>query len=147
MQASWWDHPRLGDSVGHRRSDGEIDQWLAWLAKLYEGFAGALGERLFVETPRLLQRIREWRHLTLIQGDAHVRNSFLPKDGTADTLRLFDWDGWRPAVGTKDLAYMIAMHWYPEMRQRTEKVLLDAFHEELLAGGVTGYDRHALQDD
>jgi len=42
---------------------------------------------------------------------------------------------------------MIAMHWYPDMRQRTEQPLLDAFHDELLAHGVTGYDRRALQDD
>jgi hypothetical protein len=42
---------------------------------------------------------------------------------------------------------MIAMHWFPDMRQRAEGLLLAAFHEELLAGGVAGYDRRALQDD
>lgn len=42
---------------------------------------------------------------------------------------------------------MIAMHWYPERRQRTERLLLDAFHHELLAHGVAGYDGRALQDD
>ena len=158
FQAAWWDHPRLGDGIGHRPSDNEFDQWLTWLARQYEEFADALGERLspqrralyeklFAEAPRLVQRIRDWRHLTVIQGDAHVWNCFLPKDGTAETPRLFDWDGWRVAVGTEDLAYMIAMHWYPEMRQRSERPLLDAFHDELLAHGVTGYDRRALQDD
>ena len=94
-----------------------------------------------------MQRTRDWRHMTVIQGDAHVWNCFLPKDGTAETPRLFDWDGWQVAVGTEDLSYMIAMHWYPDMRQRTEQPLLDAFHNELLAHGVTGYDRRALQDD
>ena len=84
--------------------------------------------------------------LTIIQGDAHVWNCFLPKDRT-DTPRLFDWDGWQPNIGADDLAYMIAMHWYPEMRQRAEGGLLDAFHDELLSSGVTGYDRRALQDD
>lgn len=158
FQAAWWDHPRLGDGVGHRPSDGEIDQWRAWLAGLYEGFANALGDRLslrrralyeklFAEAPRLVQRTRAWRHVTVIQGDAHVWNCFLPKDGMPETPRLFDWDGWRVAVGTEDLAYMIAMHWYPDQRQRAELPLLDAFHDELLAHGVTGYDRRALQDD
>jgi hypothetical protein len=92
--------------------------------------------------------------MTIIQGDAHVWNCFLPKEGSdtprlraAETPRLFDWDGWQPNVGADDLAYMIAMHWFPEMRQRAERPLLDAFHEELLAGGVTGYDRRALEDD
>jgi Ecdysteroid kinase-like family len=158
FQAAWWDHPRLGDGIGHRPSDAEFDQWRDWLAKQYEVFADALGDRLsprrralyeklLAEAPRLVQRIRDWRHLTLIQGDAHVWNCFLPKDGAAETARLFDWDGWRVAVGTEDLAYMIAMHWYPERRQRAEQPLLDAFHDELLANGVTGYDRRALQDD
>ncbi len=157
FQAAWWDDPRLGAGVGHRPSDDEFDQWRDWIAKLYERFADALGDRLpaerralydrlFAEAPRLLQRIRSWRHMTIIQGDAHVWNCFLPKDGT-DTARLFDWDGWRVAVGTEDLAYMIAMHWYPDMRRRTEQRLLDAFHDELLDHGVTGYDRQALSDD
>lgn len=157
FQAAWWDHPRLGVDIGTWPSDAEIDQWLAGLAKEYETFADALGERLpprrralyerlFAQAPKLLQRFRSHRHMTIIQGDAHVWNCFLPKNAR-DTPRLFDWDGWQPNIGADDLAYMIAMHWYPEMRQRAEAPLLDIFHEELLAGGVTGYDRRALQDD
>ncbi|HEY4166232.1 MAG TPA: aminoglycoside phosphotransferase [Reyranella sp.] len=166
FQATWWDDPRLGNGIGHRPSDNEIEQWLTWLAKQYEAFADTLGERLpprrralyeklLAAAPRLVQRARSWRHMTVIQGDAHVWNCFLPKDGAVrtprlrapETPRLFDWDGWQVAVGTEDLAYMIAMHWYPDMRQRAERPLLDAFHDELLACGVKGYDRRALQDD
>lgn len=132
-------------------------QWRVWLEKAYREFADALGERLsadrravydklLAEAPRLSQRFRSWRHMTIIQGDGHVWNCFLPKDGS-DTPRWFDWDGWRVAVGTEDLAYMIAMFWYPEMRRRAERPLLDAFHDELMAHGVKGYDRHALQED
>jgi hypothetical protein len=157
FQAAWWDHPRLGREVGTWASDAEIDKWNAELVKEYEAFADALGdrlppyrrelyERLLANASRLQQRYRTHRHQTVIQGDSHFWNCFLPKDRN-DTPRLFDWDGWRISIGAEDLAYMIAMHWYPEMRQRTEKILLDAFHEELLAGGVTGYDRGALQDD
>lgn len=158
FQAAWWDDPRLGNGVGERPSNADIDQWRNWIATQYEAFADALGDRLsphrrslyeklFAAVPKLVQRTRDWRHMTVTQGDAHVWNCFLPKDGTGKTPRLFDWDGWRVGVGTDDLAYMIAMHWYPEMRQRAERPLLDAFHDELLAHGVTGYDRRALQDD
>jgi hypothetical protein len=91
FQAAWWDHPRLGDGIGHRPSAGEIDQRRDWLAKLYEDFADALGERLspqrralyeklFAEAPRLVQRTRDWRHMTVIQGDAHVWE-LLPAEG------------------------------------------------------------------
>lgn len=42
---------------------------------------------------------------------------------------------------------MMAMHWYPERRQRAESRLLDCFHTEIVAQSVVGYDRRALQDD
>ena len=157
FQAAWWDNPRLGAGVGHRPSDDEMAQWRDWQEKAYGKFADALGERLsadrravydklLAEATRLSQRFRSWRHMTIIQGDGHVWNCFLPKDGN-DTPRWFDWDGWRVAVGAEDLAYMIAMFWFPEMRRRAERPLLDAFHEELEAHGVKGYDRQALQED
>jgi hypothetical protein len=157
FQAAWWDHPRLGVDIGAWLTDAELETWLATQIQQYEAFAGALGDRLsaprralyealFAQAPRLLKLLRRRRQVTIIQGDAHVWNCFLPRDN-ADTPRLFDWDSWRAAIGTDDLAYMLALHWYPEMRQRAEGAMLDAFHQELLAGGVTGYDRHALQDD
>lgn len=158
FQALWWDDPRLGTTIGAWPTDAELDGWLAERPKQFQGFADALGDRLparrralyeklFAHAPKLLQRFRSRKHMTIIQGDAHVWNCFLPKDGAADTARLFDWDGWQPNVGAQDLAYMIAMHWYPDRRQHAEERLLDAFHDELLMRGVKGYDRRALQDD
>ena len=76
----------------------------------------------------------------------HVWNVFLPQAGGDDVL-LFDWDRWRIGVGTSDLAYMMALHWFPDHRRRYEGHLLDYYHAELLVHGVTGYDRRALDDD
>ena len=59
-------------------------------------------------------------------------NCFLPRDG-GDDVRLFDWDGWRIGVAASDLAYMMAMHWYPDRRRRLERPLLDRYHATLLA--------------
>jgi hypothetical protein len=158
FQAAWWDHPRLGTGVGTWTSPAERDRFLADIAKAYEAFADALGdrlsphrralyERLFANASRLMPRIDSRKNMTIVQGDGHVWNCFLPREGTADTPRLFDWDGWRPDIGAEDLAYAIAAHWFPEMRQRAEAPLLDAFHDELRAHGVRRYDRRALQDD
>jgi hypothetical protein len=158
FQAAWWDHPRLGADVGGWASRDEQDRWMADLAKEYEVFADALGdrlpvarravyERLFAQAPRLMLRGESRRHMTIAQGDGHVWNCFLPRAETMDTPRLFDWDGWHLGIGAEDLAYMIAMHWFPEMRRRAEGPLLDAFHDELLGHGAKGYDRRALQDD
>jgi hypothetical protein len=42
---------------------------------------------------------------------------------------------------------MMALHWYPDHRRRVERPLLDHYHAEIVAHGVTGYDRRALDDD
>jgi hypothetical protein len=106
----------------------------------------ALFERLLHAAPRLLARYHTHRNVTIVQGDAHVWNSFLPRDG-GDDVRLFDWDLWRIDVASDDLAYMMAMRWYPDLRRRMERPLLDRYHAALVAGGVRGYDRRALDDD
>jgi len=94
-----------------------------------------------------MTRTRSHRNVTIVHGDAHVWNCLVPHDPSADDVRLFDWDCWRLGLGADDLAYMMAMHWYPERRQRLEGRLLDHFHEVLTAHGVQNYDRPALDDD
>ena len=66
---------------------------------------------------------------------------------TLELHRLFDWDCWRVDVAADDLAYMLALHWYPDRRRRMEQHLLDSYHAELLASGVRGYDRAELAAD
>ena len=62
-------------------------------------------------------------------------------------MRLFDWDSWRLGVATEDLAYMMAVYWYPDRRRLMEGRLLDLYHDELQSRGVTNHDRRALNDD
>ena len=42
---------------------------------------------------------------------------------------------------------MMAMHWYPDRRQRFERALLDHYHATLLDRGVQDYTRDALDHD
>ena len=62
-------------------------------------------------------------------------------------MRWFDWDNWGIRRPTSDLAYMMAVHWYPERRQRLERALLDHYHTVLLENGVRNYNRTDLQED
>jgi Ecdysteroid kinase-like family len=157
FHAAWWDHPQLGVSVGTWAKPESVDGQVQRFAERYRRFADHLGDRLsperralyaqlMTEAPRLLLRYQSRRNITVIQGDAHVWNCFLPKDGSED-VRLFDWDGWTLDLATDDLAYMMAVHWYPEQRSRIERALLDHYHEALLANGVQNYCRRALDDD
>jgi len=156
FHAAWWDDPRLGTSIG--TWEDPADPQLAIFATEFARFADRMGdrlsperrkiyERLIAEGKRLNARYHTHRNMTILHGDAHIWNIFLPRDAASDDVRFFDWDGWRLDVATDDLAYMMALHWYPDHRRRHERALLDRYHAELMARGVAGYDRQALDDD
>ena len=155
FHAEWWDDSRLGASIGTWLEPH--DPQIQIFAQEFERFADRVGDRLPAERRRIYERLIECGHrlneryhshrnITIIHGDAHVWNVFLPQAGS-DDVRLFDWDGWRIDVGTRDLAYMMALHWFPDHRRRYEGYLLDHYHAALLAQGVAGYDRRALDYD
>jgi hypothetical protein len=84
---------------------------------------------------------------TLLHGDPHWWNFLYPHEQTTGTTRILDWGSWRIGVATNDLAYMLALQWYPERRWRLERPLLEHYHQRLIAGGVTGYGWDALWRD
>jgi Ecdysteroid kinase-like family len=155
FQAEWWDDPRLGTSIGTwlPADDCQLESFHAAVTR----FVGHVGDRLspqrfdlykrLIDNGRKLNKRHHSHHnMTIVQGDAHFWNCFIPND-EGDDVRLFDWDCWRIDVGTDDLAYMIAMHWYPDRRSLFEQPLLDCYHAALMAHGVKGYSRQALDDD
>lgn len=156
--AAFWNHPLLGVSIGVFADEAAIERDLSAFAERYGKFADWLGDNLPAErralfeqfiaaAPRLLARYRSRRNLTIAHGDAHAWNCLLPRDSQAGAPRLFDWDSWYITVPTDDLAYLMAMHWYPDRRRRLEQTLLDRYHAALIAGGVQGYDRAQLGED
>jgi hypothetical protein len=158
VHAAWWDDPRLGVSVGSWHDTAAWDQILRRSVDQFTRFTDRfsemmpperrdLYERLFERAPRLLARYHSPRNLTIIHGDAHSWNFFLPRPDGGDGVRLLDWEDWSLDTATDDLAYMMAMLWYPDRRRRIERPLLDHYHAALLAHGVSGYDRQALDDD
>ena len=158
FHAAWWDDKRLGLSIGAWNDLADLASGQRQMTEAVTKFADALGdrftpdkrafyERLIEHTGPLSERYHSHRHMTIVHGDAHVWNCFLPRPGIAGTPRLFDWDSWRVDYATDDLAYQMALHWYPDVRRTRESHLLDAYHDELLKRGVAGYDRRALQDD
>jgi hypothetical protein len=110
--------------------------------------ARALYGGLLAALPALAARV-ETIPATLAHGDAHVWNAMLPRAGAGVGLpaKLVDWEGWHLGIGAWDLAYMMAVQWDREVRQRLEMPLLDHYHRALLVHGVTHYPRDALQQD
>jgi len=158
LHAAWWGDSRLGETVGSFATRDETTAHGEVFAGHYQRFADALGDRLSAERrivydrfiaamPRLLDRYHSRRNLSLAHGDAHVWNFLVPKDANSDDVRPFDFDQWRINVPAHDLAYMIALHLYPERRRDIEGTLLDCYHETLMGLGVAAYDRAALTQD
>ena len=158
LHAAWWDHASLGEAVGTWASAEDSATDMETFAGHYDRFADTLGDRLSEErrllyrrlveqSARLSERYHSRRHVSIVHGDAHTWNFLLPRAGVADTVRIFDFDLWGIDVPTSDLAYMMAMQWYPERRQALERALLNHYHETLIAHGVTGYTRGALDRD
>lgn len=154
IHAAWWDDPRLGVTVGRWRDEAI---WVKEFSMALERFTERFGHLLPAERHELYQQLidrapalsarQHARHsMTVVHGDAHVWNFFLPHDGH-ETVRLLDWEDWHIGAPTDDLAYMMAMLWYPDRRHRLEQPLLDHYHAALVACGIRGYDRETLAED
>ena len=151
FHAAWWDAKEVEPDTALAR---DLRQRLPGF---WANVVDRLGDRLSADRRQLFERffaapphaarMATRKNLSIVHGDAHVWNVFLPNDDSVGQERLFDWSGWRPDLPATDLAYMMAMHWYPERRKRVERPLLDHYHASLLAAGVTGYDRAALDLD
>ena len=155
------------DAQLRERVDAELRTFLddAAMARMgadyrgrYERFAETLGDRLGSRArgdyarvlnarDRLFTPKRLYATYTLAHGDAHVWNLLYPRDVAASSIHLIDWDAWRIGRGAFDLAYMMAVHWYPERRARLEAPLIERYHAGLLAHGVTDYSLDRLWED
>jgi hypothetical protein len=158
FHAFWWRHPRLGREIGAFLDEAALAKMGADYRGRYERFAETLGDRLgsgaravyaraLDGRDRLFTPKRLYATYTLVHGDAHVWNLLYPRDDAASGIRLIDWDAWRIGRGAFDLAYMMALHWYPERRARLEAALIERYHAGLLAHGVTDYSLDQLWED
>lgn len=151
FHAFWWDHSDLGKSIGKAPSNDSIETYTLDMEKRFSGFVDFLGDRLSEDRRKLYQRvlllapgvwrerIRDRKNLTIVHGDAHFW-SFLYPRSNGDKIYIIDWQAWRVDTATDDLAYMIALHWYPERRRSLERTLVRRYHDKLAAYGVKNYD-------
>lgn len=156
FHAFWWEHPHLGHGIGELPTEMSFREIVRVIEKMVVGFVDFLGDRLSPERRKLYEKVlaslphvweRYWRErvatgkgLTLIHGDAHLWSFMYPHNPDTHTIRIIDWQSWRIRRGTDDLAYMIALHWYPERRHALERDLIRRYHTELLQQGVKNYD-------
>jgi hypothetical protein len=160
FHAFWWEHPSLGVEIGKLFDKESLAELEEFVRKGLSAFIDVLGDRLSPnrrkaceETMEFLptfwaRRLTSIERNTLIHGDAHTWNFLHPKDtenGRAYLIDLATSNRIRPP--TNDLAYMMALQWYPERRALMEESLLRRYHSALLSHGVKGYTWEDCQVD
>jgi thiamine kinase-like enzyme len=95
----------------------------------------------------LMERLLMSRGLTIVHNDAHSGNFLLPTDLHRERIYIVDWEQWSLGIGPFDTAYLIALFWYPERRDRFEAELVRFYHNRLQAYGVSGYEWEICWND
>src|SRR5437764_2670567 len=152
FHAFWWEHPSLGTEIGELHNEASLKEVVTQLQNALSGFIALLGDSLSPTRRRACEnalafvpefwnrRLTSVKRNTLIHGDAHMWNILHPIDpskGRAYLIDLATSNRIRPP--TNDLAYMMALQWYPERRAIMETSLLQLYHQTLLLYGVKDY--------
>jgi len=147
----WWDDPRLETYFRAKVTKGNC-----WVGRLNEAiqqlpaFLDFIGDRLSEGRKRIYEEVLAssnpfWqpdtarKAKTLLHGDIHFWNVLFPHNHEIHTIRIFDWNSWDIGKGTNDLVYMIGLHWYPSLRRRFERPLLERYHRKLLESDIGAY--------
>jgi hypothetical protein len=94
--------------------------------------------------------ITAWQSLepnrfSLLHGDYRLDNMLFDPDHTSITV--VDWQTLTVGLPSRDVGYFTATSLIPEERAQAEQGLVDAYHAELSAHGVTDYDRETCWRD
>lgn len=149
VHAHWWEAPTLGHTVGRFHTAASLTAMVQGIAAQLPAFIDALGDALTAAGRRVLERVfgsslQPWlrltdrRALTVAHGDAHTWNFLFPRSGQGPAF-LIDWQLWHLDLGARDLAFFMALHWYPDRRRELEAPLLKYYHQGLLARGLGSY--------
>ena len=154
VHAAYWEAATLGKTIGEPHTTESLTSMVKGIVAHLPAFMDAIGDSLFSDGRRTYERVfasslKPWlrltdpRALTIIHGDAHSWNFLFPRSGSGPAY-LIDWQTWHVDVGARDLAFLMALHWYPSRRRELEKALLQRYHEALLAYGVANYTLNDL---
>lgn len=149
LHALWWNHPHLETDLLPMLTHGNY--WSGRLEEAIEklpAFLDFIGDRLSSKRRKIYEKVLGssnpiWRperfrfSRTFLHGDVHFWNFLFPNTNSEASIRIIDWNSWDIGRGTNDLAYMIGLHWYPSLRQRSEKDLLKTYHETITNAGIS----------
>src|SRR5205807_2679772 len=116
--------------VGQLHTPDSLTNMVQGIGSHLPAFMDAFGDALTSEARRVYgqvfgsslqpwMRLTDPRALTIIHGDAHTWNFLFSRAGDGPAF-LIDWQLWHVDLGARDLAFLIALHWYPSRRRELE---------------------------
>jgi aminoglycoside phosphotransferase (APT) family kinase protein len=155
LHAAYWDNDALRALGWMPEHDHFFDQGFAqhWpaFARTYELRIGRealrLGERVVARLPWLEERIAS-RPATVIHGDLRADNLLFARDGDpGNEPVLLDWQLANRSLAAIDVARLLGGSEPAAERRGHQLEVCVAWHEALVAAGVSGYSREAALDD
>jgi hypothetical protein len=162
MHARWWGADRLA-TAGRPIHDAVHVQRFVDIAA--PGLPHVLGDdtadlaphwpdlirRTFLQHPAaMMRRTQNPQGFTILHGDPGCTNILVPRAGHRPIYLIdrqpFDWSltTW---LGVYDLVYAAVLDWPVADRRQLERPLLQRYHDQLMAHGVTGYSLDQLWTD
>jgi hypothetical protein len=153
LHARWWEHPKarpLGWALHPSRDLGGLvlrgfmqmaKTGLPALAECYPAAFAPIASWLPLLRRRHRWIVRECLRppVTLTHGDAHIENAFFDAR-FADGVSFIDFGNVMFSPGTSDVAFFMVHSLGADTRKAHEEAVVKAYHDALLAHGVTGYD-------
>lgn len=156
---------RDGDPDGPHDLQADFERYFAHVSKglgpvlddLEDTLDASSRERLTkvfdVDAELMLRRAISGHGLTLVHGDPNPTNVLTcdtPEKGRLPLYLIdrqpFDWS-LRLWLGASDLIYATVPFWSEQHRRTHQNTLLQSYHQNLLAQGVSGYSFEELQED
>ena len=145
IHAMWWGSDLSNPASKLTRTQPDVfrNQLISYAEPMFDRLGDALSDarrsiilRIIDRYPELAaQCIKGSGRQTVVHGDAYFRNFLIPEDPAAPAL-LIDWQAWDTNLGAGDLAYMVALNWFPERRLRFERRMLSAYLEAIQQEGI-----------
>lgn len=158
LHASHWQDPGLDELpwVSGARAAPPSQATPESVMALWKGFRDRYGARLAPDQVAVGEALagRFGAYAAQREGPRCLtHNDFRPDNMMFATaaggrpVTVLDWQSFAYGVGAVDVAYFLAGALPAELRRAHEAELLDRYHAALVAGGVAGYGRDALEQD
>ncbi|MDE0804362.1 MAG: phosphotransferase [Acidimicrobiales bacterium] len=149
LHAPVWDDSTLADLEWlNRASDDGQGFYIQLLSMLFPGFLDRYGDRVepavVAEGTAMMKRLGDYisyrpEPFTAVHGDFRVDNMLFATEAGGAALTTVDWQTVALGPGITDVSYLLGTSLLPDERGSHERALVERYHQNLLAGGVTEY--------